>query len=172
MRSVVVLSACVLFSGTGVTAEGWTVLAARWRSDANPFAESQVWEEHIWTEGWGEKEQFYPKYMRPAGSVHLILRNDSGKTDSLALASVNGKPLADVVSNEQNAGPVVWYLMESPQLPIDPKRPDDQELNIQKNVPPGEWVECTLRLRQAPKQQGNTVILSEAKNPDPSPRSG
>jgi len=147
-----ILVVCAPAIAASEPSAGWSVVAARWRPDANPFVESQVWEDHIWTEGWGEKEQFYPKYMRPAGSVHVILRNDSGKADSVTLASVNGKPLADVASNDQNAGPVIWYLIESPQLAVDPKRPDDGELSIQRNVPAGEWVECSLRLREVPKE--------------------
>ncbi|MGB9619941.1 MAG: hypothetical protein ACPL7K_05985, partial [Armatimonadota bacterium] len=92
---------------------GWTVVAAGWRPDANPFVESQVWEDHVWTEGWGYEEQFYPKYMRPAGSLHVILRNDSGKTDSISLESIKGKPLAEAITSERQLGPVVWYLIES-----------------------------------------------------------
>ncbi|MGC8862252.1 MAG: hypothetical protein ACP5R5_05675 [Armatimonadota bacterium] len=130
---------------------GWTVVAAGWRPDANPFVESQVWEDHVWTEGWGYEEQFYPKYMRPAGSLHVILRNDSGKTDSISLESIKGKPLAEAITSERQLGPVVWYLIESPQLPVDPKRPDDAELNVQRNVPPGEWVECLIRMREVPR---------------------
>ena len=152
MRLAAVLGVWVWASGAAMAEGGWTVAAARWRPDANPFVQSQVWEDTVWTEGWGEKEQFYPKYMRPAGSVHVILRNESGKTDSITLASVNGKPLADVTTNDRNAGPVVWYLIESPQLKVDPSRPDDQELYMQKNVPPGEWLECSVRLREVPKE--------------------
>ena len=147
---VVILAAAAGF-GARSAANGWTVIAAGWRPDANPFVESQVWEDYVWTEGWGYEEQFYPKHMRPAGTLQVVLRNDSGKTDSISLVSFDGKPLEEAITRDRQIGPVVWYLIESPQLPVDPGRPDDNELNVQKNVPAGEWVECILRLREVPK---------------------
>ncbi|MGQ9455895.1 MAG: hypothetical protein ACUVRS_02930 [Armatimonadota bacterium] len=139
---------CLLLATCSLEGQKWTVVDARWRPDVNPFKEKQVWEDYVWTEGWNYEEQFYPRYMRPAGSIHIVLRNDSRGADSLTLASFNGKPLNDVVTTENKLGPVIWYMIESPQLPVDPNRPDDSDLNIQKAIPPGEWVMCTLRLRE------------------------
>ncbi|MDH7602446.1 MAG: hypothetical protein QHI38_09915 [Armatimonadota bacterium] len=144
---IAAVTALALLPLNTLAAAKWAVLGARWRPDANPFIAQQVWEDYIWTEGWGYEEQFYPKYMRPAGSLHIVLRNDSGKTDSIALVSFDGKPLEKVSTSEKSLGEIVWYLIESPQLPVDPRRPDDGDLNLQKDVPPGEWVSCTLRLR-------------------------
>ncbi len=149
-RLIILVLGLLLVPLSAIASAKWDVLDARWRPDANLYAAKQVWENYIWTEGWGFEEQFYPKYMRPAGSVHIVLRNHSGKKDSISLISFNGKPLAEVSTSEKSLGEVVWYLIESPQLPVDPQRPDDTDLNIQKDVPPGEWVTCTLRLRNTP----------------------
>jgi hypothetical protein len=146
--SIAICILCLSQLANAFAAGRWTLVDARWRPDANPFATKQVWEDYFWTEGWGYEEQFYPKYMRPAGSMHLILRNDSDRTESIALVSLDGRPLEEVTTSEAALRPVLWYLVESPQLPVDPTRPDDSELNVQKNVPPGQWVMCVIRMRR------------------------
>lgn len=128
---------CVLSALAGACAAGgWTVVGSSWRPDENPWAKRQVWEAGQWTEGWRD-EQFYPKYFRPAGSLHLVLRNDSRIADTIALTHVDMKPLNDVVTTPQKAGRVIWYRLESHGMPAG-------------KVEPGDWVECTLRLRETP----------------------
>ena len=104
------------FSLAGSASAKWQVVDARWRPDANPYAKRQVWQGFEWREGWHEKEQFYPKYAIPSGSVHVILKNASATADSITLTHVDGKPLADVCTTQKKAGPVVWYRVESPKL--------------------------------------------------------
>lgn len=141
MRNMCILAALALCAQVSHAA-GWSVINARWRPDANPNMAIQAWEREIWTEGW-PAEQFYPKYFHPAGSVHVILRNTTGRTDSIKLIEVDGKPLADVATTPKKAGPVVWYKVEAPQL-----TPSD-DFAVQNNVPAGEWVDCSIRLREA-----------------------
>lgn len=129
-------------------AGSWQVVDARWRPDANPFASEQVWESTIWTEGWGEPEQYYPKYLKPSGSVHVILKNAGSAPDSVRLVKVDGRPLAEAATTPQKAGPVVWYWVESPQLAEWPDTFDEQ-----KSVPPGQWVQCSVRLRSPVKDR-------------------
>ncbi len=126
----------------------WQVLDARWRPDANPFASEQVWESTIWTEGWGEPEQYYPKYLKPSGSVHVIMKNVGDVPGSIRLAKVDGEPLEQAATTPQRAGRVVWYWVESPQLAEWPDSFDEQ-----KSVPPGQWVQCSIRLRNPIKDR-------------------
>lgn len=140
---MLVLAFCV----AGSASAKWQVIDARWRPDANAFSKDQVWEHIVWTEGWNEKEQYYPKYAIPAGSIHVIFKNASTAADSITLTQVDGKPLADACTTLKKAGPVVWYRVESPRLPMG----EDRGFATQENVPAGEWVECDLRLREVPK---------------------
>lgn len=110
----------------------WTVVNASWRPDENPWVKEQVWDNWIWAEGWGEKEQFWPKYMIPAGSIHIILRNDSSEPGTLEFAYLDGQPWGIVSSNPKQAGRVVWKH----QFP--------------RQTQPGQWAECILRLRNKP----------------------
>lgn len=125
---------CAVVSQAGAQASGWSVVSACWRPDENPFSDTQVWDNWIWAEGWREEEQFWPKYFKPAGSVHIILRNDSSKAGSLELADLDGEPFERVVTNPKQAGRLVWRWF-FPQA-----------------VQPGQWVECKLRLRGKPKK--------------------
>jgi len=132
---------------TGAAAAGWTVVDARWRPDANPNVKDQVWESTFWSEGWSEKDQYYPRYAVQAGSVHVILRNDSDKPQSISLTGVDGFPYGQLTTSRNYAGKIVWYRVESPRLIAGKKAEGEDRWNKQLDVPPGEWVECTIRLR-------------------------
>jgi len=121
---------CLLFSFSALA--DWRVIDAHWRPDENPWAETQVWDDYTWTEGWGEPEQFFPKYFKPAGSLHVILCNPSIGAATLALTHVDGEPLEEVLTSRQQAGRVIWHL-------VTPKM-----------VAPAEWAECIVRLREPP----------------------
>ncbi len=113
---------------------GLRVVEARWRPDANPFTERQVWDGFIWSEGWKEPDQFYPKHFHPAGSLHVILRSESGQAQTVRLAAVDGSPIAEIATTPQRVGRVVWYWVE-------PAR-----------VEPNGWTECIVRLRSVPER--------------------
>lgn len=110
------------------------MVEARWRPDANPFAERQVWDGFIWSEGWQEPDQFYPKHFHPAGSLHVVLANDSSEPETAKLVSVDGVPVSELTTNPQRTGPVVWYWIE-PAV-----------------AEPGGWTECIVRLRSTPEK--------------------
>ncbi|MDH7480958.1 MAG: hypothetical protein QHH26_03145 [Armatimonadota bacterium] len=133
----------------------WKVIDAHWRPDANPWAKAQVWEGTIWSEGWSEEEQFYPKHMKPSGSVHVILRNDSQIKDTIWLSKINDISIDKLVTNSQNAGNVIWYKVESPKLtaPNESYWKDDKNWAQPKpvEVEGGGWVECIVRFRTTPK---------------------
>jgi len=111
---------------------GLRIIDARWRPDANPFIRQQVWDGPIWSEGWQEEDQFYPKHFRPAGSLHVILANNASESQTLKLTHVDGEPIAKVLTTPRQARRVVWQWIE-PQT-----------------ISPGGWTECVVRLRTVP----------------------
>lgn len=142
-------------------AADWKVLSAVWRPDANPHAKTQAWDGTIWSEGWREAEQFWPKNFHPSGSIHAVLRNDSGQPRTLRLTHVNGKPLAEAATKPDRAGDVIWYVVDSPQV----KAGEDEDAFDARIVPPGEWAECKVRLRKP--LQGPAVLRFEAGSSAP-----
>lgn len=134
---IIAWTCSLLALASACTAGGWTVVGSYWRPDENPWARQQVWQTNQWGEGWKDAEQFYPKGFKPAGSIHIVLRNESGKADSISLTHVDRRPVEDVITTPQRAGRVVWYRLEPTGASAD-------------KVEPGEWAECTLRLREAP----------------------
>lgn len=115
---------------------GIRTIEARWRPDANPFATRQVWDGFIWSEGWKEADQFYPRHFHPAGSLHAILAvaNDYPPARSIKLSAIDGVPISDVATTPQRAGRVVWHWVEPAVLS------------------PGGFAECIVRLRSTPQE--------------------
>lgn len=148
MRFAAAILAVLVTSGPVVGQSGWTVVAAQWRPDENPWANRQVWQTSKWGEGWNDPQKFYPDLFRPAGSIHAILRNETGKLDSIILTHVDGALLDTVVTTPKRAGRVVWYKVEAPRMPVGPIVSDLAGFEKQENVPAGEWVECAIRLRE------------------------
>jgi hypothetical protein len=62
-----------------------------------------------WSEGWGEEEQFYPRYFQPAGSLHLFLKNTGTKVITVNDVVFNGKSISEVCTRADFPGPVIWY---------------------------------------------------------------
>ena len=150
MRTLVCLA---LMLSTVPAMAGWKALDARWRPDANPQAENQIWDAFEWIEGWSEKEQFYPKRFQPAGSIHVILKNDSPQADTVLLTHIDGVPIGDHVTTATHAGQVIWYRVESPELrPPETVNRDDAywKLIEPAKVKAGGWAECSIRLRSVP----------------------
>ena len=111
----------------------WDVIETRWRSDKNAFAETQVWEDFVWKEGWNNDEQFYPKYFKPAGSAHVVLRNRTDRTQTLQLLQIDGTPIDQIKTTPTRASELIYAFIEPQQ------------------VQPGAWTECIVRLRNNPK---------------------
>lgn len=147
----------------GVARAEWKVVDARWRPDANPWAKSQVWQGFLWDEGWRHNEQFYPKYFRPAGSAHVILKNSSAKAARLALLEVNGQPLSEVATTPTKAAPVIWYRVESPWQSGKMPSPGEPAAGDWTTVPGGGWAECTLRLRESPSKPLELVFSADGE---------
>ena len=123
----------VIFLSTSVSANTqWQVISKGWRPDENPFVDEQPWEGFRWAEGWREAEQFYPKYFKPSGSIHLILRNVSETTGNLRLSHYDSSPLEEVIMTPLQSGQIIWNTVQP------------------ESVVPGEWVECIIRLRSIP----------------------
>jgi hypothetical protein len=110
----------------------WRTLDAAWRSDTNPFARKQVWESFIWKEGWKDDEQFYPAHFKPAGSLHVVLRNAADHPDKLQLIRVDGKPVSDITTTPERIGPVIYQWVEPEAIGAN------------------DWTECVVRLRAVP----------------------
>ncbi|MDI6827942.1 MAG: hypothetical protein QME62_05605 [Armatimonadota bacterium] len=135
----------------------WKILDACWRSDVNPWAKDQVWEGTIWSEGWSEEEQFYPKYMTPAGSVHVTLFNDSGKTDTIRLTHIDGIPVSDLLTSPEKIGKLIWCKMEPMRVgfPNTSTKKDGENWSLSEpsEVEPNGWLECVIRFRSVPKEK-------------------
>jgi len=129
--AVVCVLTCLL---TCPAVGAWDVLEARWRPDANPFADEQVWEDFFWAEGWSHPEQFYPHHFRPAGSVHVLLRNDSTGERKLALTHIDGEPVEEVTTTPTRTARVIYHFVDPP------------------TVPPRGSAECVVRLRSVPDE--------------------
>lgn len=158
LRTLIILAG--LLGALSVRCDAWRVVSAVWRPDANPWAATQPWDGYIWSEGWAHDEQFFPEYFQPAGSIHLVLVNDSKTADTIELAEIDGDPVADLVTTPRRIGRVVWYRLESPSLhkpdaPTDSGDPASKHVTSAR-VEPGKWAACDIRLRSAPAR---TVAL-------------
>lgn len=146
----------VLGLACAVPAQGWQALDAQWRPDENPWAQKQVWEGWIWTEGWSEKEQFYPKHFKPAGSMHVILRNDSDKPDTITLTHIDGVPVEEVTTIPSRASRVIWHWVQAPVLGAPRTGVNREDEQWQRTGPtkvePGRWAECAVRFRSVPEE--------------------
>jgi len=151
----VVFLVFVLSYAGGAHAMAWRIVSCQWRPDANPWAKQQVWEGTFWTEGWAHDEQFYPKYMKPAGSIHIILENDSARSENITLKSLNGTPISDLATNPRRSGEIVWFKVESPSLGPPDTSADRNDPRFERSdsaeVRSGGWVDCCIRLRSVPK---------------------
>ena len=139
----------VLGLPTAAGADGWVVLSSQWRPDVNKRADNHVWDCEKWHEGWNAPEQFYPKYAVPAGTAFVILRNETGRSESITLTHINGMPLSEAGTDYEQAGLVVWYRVEAPNAKVVIHQ-GDKDFETQENVPPGEWVVCSVRFRKNP----------------------
>jgi hypothetical protein len=142
MRFVpLLISLCISFQVSGD--ENWSIVDAHWRPDANPFVERQVWEDWRWVEGWNAEEQFYPEHFEPAGSLHVILRNQTAATATTKLTQIDGADIETVTTTPERAGPVVWHFVEP------------------RSVAPGGWAEAVVRLRSAPQKDVGLSFVSD-----------
>lgn len=164
-------SALLLALNTPLSAQtaGWSVVNARWRPDENKFAKEQVYNAWQWREGWKDAPQLYPEHLVMSGSIHVILRNLGDKPESVRLSEVDGQPLSEICTTPTRAGRVVWYKVEAPRMEKVPDSWDEQ-----KDVPPGEWVDVSLRLRYYPTKPVVLGFTSGSKsrfevNVDPTP---
>jgi len=160
MKLRILIIAAGLVGALSVRSSAWTVVGAAWRPDANPWTAPQPWDGYIWSEGWAHDEQFFPKYFQPAGSIHLVLVNNSMTADTIELTEIDGDPIADLVTTPQRTGRVVWYRLESPSLrkpdvPVDSDDPASRHVTPAR-VESGGWAACDIRLRSAPSR---TVAL-------------
>ena len=89
----------------------WDVLESRWRPDANPFADEQVWEDFYWAEGWDHPEQFYPHHFEPAGSLHVVLKNGSTTERNLTLTHIDSQPIDEATTTPTRTARVIVRVL-------------------------------------------------------------
>lgn len=155
-KPILTVALALLAAGASQAMLGWSVLEARWRPDRNESAKQQVWEGWRWTEGWGHDEQYYPKYFVPGGSVHVVLRNDTGSEKTIKLAQ-GEIPFPDQLTSPKWAREIVWYRLDCPRWPVTEATGGRQDVKIRK-VPAGQWVECVIRFRHVPKTPGRVLF--------------
>ncbi|HQE28103.1 MAG TPA: hypothetical protein PL151_10110 [Phycisphaerae bacterium] len=146
MKYLTSSAAVVLFSTAAALGE-WQTVDAMWRPDANPFAKKQVWQDFVWKEGWKHDEQFYPTHFHPAGSLHVILRNAATAAVRLQLTHVDGKPVGEVTTTAEKAGPVIYHWVE-PEM-----------------VAAGGWTECIVRPRSLPRTDVRLTFQPDSGKP-------
>ncbi len=88
-------------------------------------------DEFQWVEGWGEQNQFFPRYFKPAATLQIAFRNDTGEAIGVADLTFAGRPIDAVTTHPEYAGPVIWHR------------------SIPETVPPGGTAQLAIRLREA-----------------------
>lgn len=66
-------------------------------------------EEWQWNEGWPRVRQFFPRYFKPAATAHLFVQNTGNTALDITDVRFNGKPIDEVCTKADYAGPVIWY---------------------------------------------------------------
>ncbi len=66
-------------------------------------------EQWQWNEGWGRVRQFFPRYFNPAATAHLFVQNTGEAAIDITDVRYNGRPIAEVCTRPDYAGPVIWY---------------------------------------------------------------
>lgn len=147
MRRSLTCALFVLSIGVGSAQAEWKVVDTMWRPDTNPFVKKQVWQDFIWKEGWKDEEQYYPKHFHPAGSLHVILRNDSAGTTRLQLTHLDGQAVAELTTTEQKISPIIYQWVEP------------------ESVTAGAWTECIVRLRSLPAADVKLTFQADQQKP-------
>jgi hypothetical protein len=168
---IVLLLLAALATQAGAAAK-WAIESTSWRPDENKFASQQVYNAWNWVEGWKDAPQLYPDNLVLSGSVHVILRNMADKPESLKLTEVDGQPLSERSTTPTRPGRVVWYMVHAPRMEKVPDSWDEQ-----RDVPAGEWVDCSLRLRRYPTgpvvlgfTSGSGFKFTVSVDPKPAPK--
>lgn len=96
----------------GPTRGGLHCETAVYRSDRYPVPVDA----HQWMEGWAEYRQFFPRYFKPAGTIHLFLVNRGSAPVDVTGLTFDGKPIEKVCTTPEFAGPVIWYRVNPETL--------------------------------------------------------
>lgn len=106
----------------------------------------------VFPESWREMDQFYPRYYRPSATIQIFLKNDSDTPLQSPQVKLNGKPVEELTTRPDYAGPVIWHRV-NPEI-----------------IPPRGTAMVYIRLREAPRsapvvgigEQKTTVVLTPA----------
>ena len=97
------LGVCLL--PTGADASGLRVAHHSVRQDRLAVPADQ-WQ---WNEGWPEIRQFFPRYFKPAATLHMFVENRGDEPVDITDVRFDGQPISEVCTRAEFAGPVIWY---------------------------------------------------------------
>ncbi len=112
-----------------VTMNAQTVTHSQIRHDILPPDIEDV----VFPEGWREPNQFYPRYYRPAATIQIFLKNTGAVPLQDIQLELNGKPIDEITTRADFAGPVIWHRI-NPEI-----------------IPPGGTAMVYIRLREKPE---------------------
>ncbi len=106
----------------------------------------------VFPESWREMDQFYPRYYQPSATIQVFLKNDSDTPLRSPQVKLNGKPVEELTTRPDYAGPVIWHRV-NPEI-----------------IPSGGTAMVYIRLREAPRtapvvtigEQETTVPITSA----------
>ena len=90
---------------TGADASGLRVAHHSVRQDRLAVPADQ-WQ---WNEGWPEIRQFFPRYFKPAATLHMFVENRGDEPVDITDVRFDGQPISEVCTRAEFAGPVIWY---------------------------------------------------------------
>ena len=133
-------TALVLLAGSGPALAELTITDAIVRLDRYDLPI----EEFQWAEGWREQRQFFPRYFRPAATVHLFVHNTGDQAELVTDLMFQGKPMGEACTTPDFAGPVIWYRT-NPEV-----------------IAPGGMAMIYMRLREKPTGPIDVTIVTES----------
>lgn len=95
------------------------------RNDIYPLPIDKIY--HV--EGWVEQNQFFPRYFKLSGTIQVSVFNDSKTPLTISNIVFDGKPINEVTTRPDFAGPVIWHCMTP------------------ESIAPGAYGHLTIRLR-------------------------
>ena len=100
-----------------------------------------------WAEAWSEIRQYFPRYFKSAGTLHMFVRNTGSDPIVISTLEFNSQPIADVTVRPDYAGPVIWYR-SNPEI-----------------LQPGEFGMIYVRLREVSDEPVALAIRPDSGQP-------
>jgi len=93
-------------------------------------------------EAWPEMNQYFPRYYKPSATLNVFLHNTSRKPLENIELFAGGRPVGEICTRADYAGPIIWYRTNP-----DIIQPDGRAM-------------IYLRLREVPKEAFKVTVKS------------